>query len=153
MHPDPHGFCKSSQRQQLVRPRSDHYHKISSQGFTEECTGVGYVSMSFSWGCHITQVFWSSTHNLEYCWHQSPSIQHKSECFMPVGYQDGRNVVAWLSQTVAQALEAATQHTARQKAVRALSASIKERFRLADILVGVWSGRMYQASLRFGELI
>lgn len=44
-------------------------------------------------------------------------------------------MVAWLGETVAQALEAATQHTARQKAIRALSASIKECFQLADILV------------------
>ncbi|KAK9861347.1 hypothetical protein WJX84_007981 [Apatococcus fuscideae] len=51
------------------------------------------------------------------------------------GVQDGRNVVAWLGETVVQALEAAIQHTARQKAIRALSASIKERFQLSDILL------------------
>lgn len=64
---------------------------------------------------------------------------------LPVGVQDGRNMVAWLGETVAQALEAATQHTARQKAIRALSASIKERFQLADILVSPWGSWQAQA--------
>ena len=43
--------------------------------------------------------------------------------------------MAWLGETVSQAVDAAMQHTARQKAVRALSTAIKERFSLADILV------------------
>ena len=56
-----------------------------------------------------------------------------SSCF--AGGEDDRNFVAWLGETVAQAVDAATQHSARQKAIRALSTSIKEQFQLADILV------------------
>ncbi len=43
--------------------------------------------------------------------------------------------MSWLGETVAQALEAAEQHTGRQQAIRALSSSIKERFQLSDIQV------------------
>ncbi|KAK9858382.1 hypothetical protein WJX84_005474 [Apatococcus fuscideae] len=52
------------------------------------------------------------------------------------GGDDKRSFVGWLGEAVAQALEAAEQHTGRQQAIRALSSSIKERFQLSDIQLG-----------------